>query len=76
MATNSRLTPSNRSSSSFSTCYLVFNFTWETILLSIIVAAVTAILYLFLGKKRLAKIGDIPTAIREQKNHQDAKKQN
>ncbi|MCT7758469.1 hypothetical protein L2827_00310 [Lactobacillus gasseri] len=55
---------------------MVFNFTWETILLSIIVAAVTAILYLFLGKKRLAKIGDIPTAIREQKNHQDAKKQN
>lgn len=58
-------------------CYLVFNFTWETILLSIIVAAVTAILYLFLGKKRLDKMGGIPTAVREQKNHPDvSKKQN
>ena len=50
-------------------CYLIFNFTWETILLSIVVAAVTAVLYLFLGKKRLAKMGGIPTAVREKKNH-------
>ncbi|MDK7066943.1 hypothetical protein [Lactobacillus paragasseri] len=56
---------------------MVFNFTWETILLSIVVATVTAILYLFLGKKRLDKMGGIPTAVREQKNHPDvSKKQN
>lgn len=48
-------------------CYLIFNFTWETILLSIVVAAVTAVLYLFLGKKRLAKIGEIPTAVRRKR---------
>jgi len=48
-------------------CYLIFNFTWETILLSIVVAAVTAVLYLFLGKNRLAKIGGIPTAVRRKR---------
>lgn len=48
-------------------CYLIFNFTWETILLSIVVAAVTAVLYLFLGKKRLAKIGEIPTEVRRKR---------
>lgn len=48
-------------------CYLIFNFTWETILLSIVVAAVTAVLYLFLGKKRLAKIGGIPTAVKRKR---------
>ena len=57
-------------------CYLVFNFTWETMLLSIVVAAVTAILYFFLGKKRLAKIGGIPTAICEIKNHPELNKHN
>ena len=36
-------------------CYLIFNFTWETILLSIVVAAVTAVLYLFLGKNPILK---------------------
>ncbi|WP_297817637.1 APC family permease [uncultured Lactobacillus sp.] len=54
-------------------CYLIFNFTWETILLAIVVAAATAVLYFFLGKKRLAKIGGIPTSVREQKNHQQMK---
>lgn len=48
-------------------CYLIFNFTWETILLSIVVAAVTTVLYLFLGKKRLAKIGEIPTVVRRRR---------
>ena len=48
-------------------CYLIFNFTWENILLSIVVAAVTAVLYLFLGKKRLAKIGGIPTTVRRKR---------
>ncbi|WP_276804455.1 APC family permease [Lactobacillus hominis] len=51
-------------------CYLIFNFTWETILLAIVVAAATAVLYFFIGKKRLAKMGGIPTSVREQRNHQ------
>lgn len=50
-------------------CYLVFNFTWEIILLSVVVAIATAIMYFFLGKKRLESIGGVPTAIRE-KIHQ------
>ena len=51
-------------------CYLIFNFTWETILLAIVVAAATAVLYFFIGKKRLAKMGGIPTSVREQRNDQ------
>lgn len=46
-------------------CYLVFNFTWETMLLSLVVAAVTAILYIFLGKKRLEEKGGIATKVRK-----------
>ena len=33
-------------------CYLVFNFTWKTILVGIVVAVAAALLYLFSGRKR------------------------
>ena len=33
-------------------CYLVFNFTWKTFLVGIVVAVLAALLYLFSGRKR------------------------